>query len=101
MGGDPATDLKQSDALIVVLRGEKPSADFGVLWRPARTPVEAVELGVEIARDLAMQGVGEIVVRTAELSAEADALARGLRVGALACGVSCVDEPGGMAHSSP
>ena len=101
VGGDPATDLKRSDALIVVLRAEKPSTDFGVLWRPARTPVEAVELGVEIARDLAMQGVGEIVVRTAELSAEADALARGLRVGALACGVSCVDEPGGMAHSSP
>ncbi len=91
VGGDPATDLKQSDALVVVLRAEKPAADFGVLWRPARTPVEAVELGVEIARDLAMQGVGEIVVRTAELSAEADALARGLRVGALACGVSCVD----------
>ena len=101
VGGDPATDLKRSDALVVLLRAEKPAADFGVLWRPARTPVEAVELGVEIARDLAMQGVGEIVVRTAELSAEADALARGLRVGALACGVSCVDEPGGMAHSSP
>ena len=101
VGGDPATDLKRSDALVVVLRAEKPAADFGVLWRPARTPVEAVELGVEIARDLAMQGVGEIVVRTAEQSAEADALARGLRVGALACGVSCVDEPGGMAHSSP
>ncbi|WP_405066095.1 5,6-dimethylbenzimidazole synthase [Kribbella sp. NBC_01510] len=101
VGGDPATDLKQSDALVVVLRAEKPAADFGVLWRPARTPVEAVELGVEIARDLAMQGVGEIVVRAAGQSAEADALARGLRVGALACGVSCVDEPGGMAHSSP
>ncbi|WP_329476097.1 5,6-dimethylbenzimidazole synthase [Kribbella sp. NBC_01484] len=101
VGGDPATDLKQSDALVVVLRAEKPAADFGVLWRPARTPVEAVELGVEIARDLAMQGVGEIVVRAAGQSAEADALARGLRVGASACGVSCVDEPGGMAHSSP
>jgi 5,6-dimethylbenzimidazole synthase len=100
VGGDPARDLEQSDALVVVLRAEKPAADFGVLWRSARTPVEAVELGVEIARDLAMQGVGEIVVRTAELSAEADALARGLRVGALACGVSCVDEPGEMAHSS-
>jgi hypothetical protein len=62
-----------------------------VLWRPARTPVEAVELGVEIARDLAMQGAGEIVVHLVEQSEEAEALARGLRVGASACG---------MAHSS-
>jgi 5,6-dimethylbenzimidazole synthase len=97
VGGDPATDLKQSDALVVVLGAEQPAADFGVLWRPARTPVEAVELGVEIARDLAMQGAGEIVVRTVEQSAEADGLARGLRVGASACGVSCTEE---MTHSS-
>jgi len=91
VGGDPATDLEQSEALVVVLGAEKPPVDFGVLWRPARTPVEAVEFGVEIARDLALQGAGEIVVHVVEQSEEADALARGLQVGASACG---------MAHSS-
>ncbi|MEV5964358.1 5,6-dimethylbenzimidazole synthase [Kribbella sp. NPDC051952] len=88
VGGDPATYLEQSDALVVVIDGEKPPADFGVLWRPARTAVEAVELGVEIARDLALQGVGELVVRVVEESEQADGLARGLRVGARACGVT-------------
>jgi 5,6-dimethylbenzimidazole synthase len=88
VGGDPETYLEQSDALVVVLGAEKPSADYGVLWRPARTSVEAVELGVEIARDLALQGVGELVVRVIEQSEQADGLARGLRVGARACGVT-------------
>jgi 5,6-dimethylbenzimidazole synthase len=90
VGGDPAKYLEQSDALVVVLDAQKPPADFGVLWRPARTPVEAVELGVEIARDLALQGVGALVVQVVDRSDEADALARGLRVGAAACGVDCV-----------
>ncbi|MGW6278190.1 5,6-dimethylbenzimidazole synthase [Kribbella sp. NPDC055071] len=89
VGGDPAEYLKQPDALVVVLDAKKPPADFGVLWRPARTPVEAVELGVEIARDLALQGVGVLVVQVAEQSETAAALARGLRVGADACGVDC------------
>jgi len=89
VGGDPLRDLEQPDALVVVLGAKQPAADFGVLWRPARTPAEAVELGVEIVRDLAMQGVGEIVVQTVEQSAEADGLARGVRVGASACGVRC------------
>ncbi|MEI8406136.1 MULTISPECIES: 5,6-dimethylbenzimidazole synthase [unclassified Kribbella] len=90
VGGDPAEYLGQSDALVVHLGPEKPVADFGVLWRPARTPVEAVELGVEVARDLALQGVGQLAVRAVEQSELADGLVRGLRAGALACGVDWV-----------
>jgi 5,6-dimethylbenzimidazole synthase len=90
VGGDPADYLGQSDALVVHLGPEKPVADFGVLWRPARTPVEAVELGVEVARDLSLQGVGQLAVQVVEQSELADGLARGLRVGALACGVDWV-----------
>jgi 5,6-dimethylbenzimidazole synthase len=88
VGGDPAQYLEQPEALVVQLTQEKPAADFGVLWRPARTPVEAVELGVELARDLALQGVGEFDIQLAEHSELADAMARGLRVGASACGVT-------------
>ncbi len=88
VGGDPAEYLGQADALVVQLGPEKPEADFGVLWRPARTPLEAVELGVEVARDLAMQGVGQLVVQVVERSELADGLARGLRAGANACGVA-------------
>jgi hypothetical protein len=87
VGGDPSDYLGQPDALVVQLGPEKPAADFGVLWRPARTPVEAVELGVEVARDLAMQAVGQLVVQVVDESELADGLARGLRAGALACGV--------------
>jgi hypothetical protein len=90
VGGDPAEYLGQSDALVVQLGAEKPVADFGVLWRPARTPVEAVELGVEVARDLAMQGVGQLAVQVVEQSELADGLVRGLRAGAMACGVDWV-----------
>jgi len=87
VGGDTA-DLHEADALVVDLGPERPQADFGVLWRPARTPAEAVELGVEIARDLALQGVGQLVVRLEESSERAEALARGLKVGASACGLT-------------
>jgi 5,6-dimethylbenzimidazole synthase len=100
VGGDPATYLEQSDSLVVQLGPDRPQADFGVRWRPARNPAEAVEFGVEIARDLALQGVGEIAVQVVERSEVADAMARGLRIGASACGVSCIDEPDGMSHSS-
>ncbi|MFF0340915.1 5,6-dimethylbenzimidazole synthase [Kribbella sp. NPDC004875] len=86
--GGNAMDLRQRDALVVDLSAERPHADFGVLWRPARTPAEAVELGVEIARDLALQGVGELVVHLADLSATAQALAQGLAAGASASGLS-------------
>lgn len=87
VGGD-AGQLQQADALVVDLREDRPIADFGVLWRPARTPDEAVEFGVEIARDLALQGVGQLVVQIADPSARATALARGLEVGASACGLT-------------
>jgi 5,6-dimethylbenzimidazole synthase len=87
VGGD-ASQLRQADALIVDLQADRPQADFGVLWRPARTPAEAVEFGVEIARDLALQGVGHLVVQLAENSERAGALARGLQVGASACGLT-------------
>ena len=100
VGGDPADYLEQPEALVVQLGAEQPAADFGVLWRPARTAVEAVELGVEIARDLALQGVGEFWVQVVEESDLADAMGRGLRVGASACGVSCGGEPAEMPHSS-
>ncbi|TCC66332.1 5,6-dimethylbenzimidazole synthase [Kribbella pittospori] len=91
VGGDPAQYLEQPEALVVHMHSEKPAADFGVLWRPARTPVEAVELGVELARDLALQGVGEFDIQIVERSELADAMARGLRVGASACGVTTVE----------
>jgi len=100
VGGDPADYLEQPEALVIQLGAEKPAADFGVLWRPARAAVEAVELGVEIARDLALQGVGEFWVQVVEESDLADSMGRGLRVGASACGVSCGGEPAEMPHSS-
>jgi 5,6-dimethylbenzimidazole synthase len=87
VGGDTA-DLQQAEALVVDLGPARPPADFGVLWRPARTTVEAVEFGVEIARDLALQGVGQLVVHLADPSERAEALARGLAVGASACGLT-------------
>ncbi|WP_327634188.1 5,6-dimethylbenzimidazole synthase [Kribbella sp. NBC_00482] len=87
VGGD-ASQLQRSDALIVDLQAGRPPADFGVLWRPARTPAEAVEFGVEIARDLALQGVGHLAVQLDENSERAEALARGLLVGASACGLT-------------
>jgi 5,6-dimethylbenzimidazole synthase len=87
VGGD-ATQLRQAEALVVDLKADRPPADFGVLWRPARTPAEAVEFGVEIARDLALQGVGNLVVQIEENSERAEALARGLQVGASACGLT-------------
>ncbi|TDO61091.1 cob(II)yrinic acid a,c-diamide reductase [Kribbella sp. VKM Ac-2571] len=87
VGGD-ASHLRQADVLVVDLHKDRPPADFGVLWRPARTPAEAVEFGVEIARDLALQGVGNLVVQLEEKSERAEALARGLQVGASACGLT-------------
>ncbi|MFI6680351.1 5,6-dimethylbenzimidazole synthase [Kribbella sp. NPDC050470] len=85
--GDPAEHLGAPDVLVVLLGSDRPAADFGVLWRPARTPVEAVELGVEVARDLALQGVGQLAVQVVEESERAYGFVRGLRAGARACGV--------------
>jgi 5,6-dimethylbenzimidazole synthase len=87
VGGD-ASNLDRPDVLVVDLSAERPEQDFGVLWRPARTPAEAEEYGVEIARDLALQGVGHLDVQVAAKSALAEALAAGLRTGASACGLS-------------
>jgi len=101
-GGDVAEYLQRAEALVVVVGGEKPAADFGVLWRPARTADEAVELGVEVARDLVLQGVGELVVECPQPSELTAGLARGMRLGGLACGVAVngVDEPAGVTDSS-
>ncbi len=87
-----AVYLEQAEALVVQVGAEKPAVDYGVLWRPARTVDEAVELGVEVARDLVLQGVGTIQLELVGESAEAAGLARGVRLGALACGAA-VDEP--------
>ncbi|MFB6722485.1 5,6-dimethylbenzimidazole synthase [Kribbella sp. NPDC056345] len=99
VGGEPGDYLGRADTIVVQL-GAKPAADFGVLWRPVRDPVEGVETGVEIVRDLAMQGAGEIVVQVVDGDAVAVAVGRGLRVGAGACGVRLRDEPGELPDSS-
>ncbi|GAA0954809.1 hypothetical protein GCM10009554_61150 [Kribbella koreensis] len=91
--------LEQADALVVQVGTAKPAADYGVLWRPARTVDEAVELGVEVARDLVLQGVGELQVELVSDSAEAAGLVRGVRLGALACGV-VIGEPAEVKDSS-
>ena len=91
--------LEQADALVVQVGGERPTADFGVLWRPARTVDEAVELGVEVARDLVLQGVGRIQLELVSDSAVAGGLARGVQLGALACG-AVTSGPDGVTHSS-
>jgi hypothetical protein len=87
-GADVSSYLRRADALVVQVGAEKPAADFGVLWRPARTVDEAVELGVEVARDLVLQGVGALSVELPEPSALTEGLARGVRLGAVACGVA-------------
>ncbi|MEV6417906.1 5,6-dimethylbenzimidazole synthase [Kribbella sp. NPDC051718] len=94
-----AEHLEQADALVVQVGTAKPAADYGVLWRPARTVDEAVELGVEVARDLVLQGVGTLQVEQLSDSAEAAGLVRGVRLGALACGV-VIDEPAEVKDSS-
>ncbi|MEU8221964.1 5,6-dimethylbenzimidazole synthase [Kribbella sp. NPDC048915] len=86
--GGETSRLREPDVLVVDLRAEQPPPDFGVLWRPARTPEEALEYGVEIARDLALQNAGHLVVQVAERSEHAEALARGLTIGASACGLT-------------
>ncbi|MET7282569.1 5,6-dimethylbenzimidazole synthase [Kribbella sp. NPDC005582] len=99
IGGDPADYLGRAETLVVQL-GAKPAADFGVIWRPTDDPVTAVEMGVELVRDLALQGATEIVVQVVDGGEVAPAVARGLRVGASACGVGWRDEPGEMSDSS-
>ncbi|GAA1602107.1 hypothetical protein GCM10009742_57970 [Kribbella karoonensis] len=87
VGGD-AEDLRQQESLVIDLGSTRPDHDFGVLWRPARTPEEAEEYGVEIARDLALQGAGHLQVRLATDEPNAKALAEGLMAGASASGLT-------------
>lgn len=100
-GGSGAEYLGAADVLVVQVGAEKPAADFGVLWRPARTADEAVELGVEVARDLVLQGVGELQVLSVGGSLLAERLTQGIRWGGLACGavVKGVDEPAAVTDS--
>jgi 5,6-dimethylbenzimidazole synthase len=91
---EQAEALERPEVLVVQVSAVKPAADFGVLWRPARSVDEAVELGVEVARDLVLQGVGEIRVEVVAESEVAAGLARGVRLGGLACGVAVVSLPG-------
>ncbi|MGC4942946.1 5,6-dimethylbenzimidazole synthase [Kribbella sp. DT2] len=100
-GGDAAEHLGAADVLVVQVGAEKPAADFGVLWRPARTADEAVELGVEVARDLVLQGVGELLLSCVGGSDVAERLTQGIRWGGLACGalVKRVDEPAAVTDS--
>ncbi|TWD83744.1 cob(II)yrinic acid a,c-diamide reductase [Kribbella amoyensis] len=101
-GGESAEHLVAAEALVVQLGGGRPTADFGVLWRPARTEDEAVEFGVEVARDLILQGAGELRVECPGDSELADGFARGLRWGGIACGAAVVrgGEPRGVSDSS-
>lgn len=100
-GDDAAEHLGAADVLVVQVGAEKPAADFGVLWRPARTADEAVELGVEVARDLVLQGVGELLLSCGGESEVAERLTQGIRWGGLACGavVKRVDEPAAVTDS--
>jgi 5,6-dimethylbenzimidazole synthase len=101
-GAETSEYLRRAEGLVVQVGAEKPAADFGVLWRPARTVDEAVELGVEVARDLVPQGVAELVVEVAEPSELTEGLARGVFLGGLACGIAVKrsDELGGVTDST-
>lgn len=92
---DPAQYLQRPEVLVVQVGSDRPAADFGVLWRPARTVDEAIELGVEVARDLALQGVGELTIELTEESEATLGLARGIRLGGSACGLSARMSPSG------
>ncbi|ONI69496.1 5,6-dimethylbenzimidazole synthase [Kribbella sp. ALI-6-A] len=101
-GGEVAEHLGDADVLVVQVGTERPAADFGVLWRPARTADEAVELGVEVARDLVLQGAGKLLVECVAESEIAERLTQGIRWGALACGAVAngQDEPETVSDSS-
>jgi 5,6-dimethylbenzimidazole synthase len=92
---DPVQYLHRPEVLVVQVGRDRPTTDFGVLWRPARTVDEAIELGVEVARDLALQGVGELTIELTEESEATLGLARGIRLGGLACGLSVRMSPSG------
>ncbi|GAA2792524.1 5,6-dimethylbenzimidazole synthase [Kribbella solani] len=86
IGGD-ASSLRHPEDLAVDLGPTKPPANFGVLWRHARTAPEATEFGIELARDLALQGIGHLHVRIADRTDHAEAFAQGIATGASASGL--------------
>lgn len=94
--GSPDTAaLRRPEALVVSVGTVTPVEHFGIAWRPARSVDEAVEHGVELIRDLGLQGVGRIDVSSVDESAVAAGLVRGLELGGRACGVAVVKgEPG-------
>lgn len=86
----PTAELADARDLVVHLGPARPAYDAGVLWRPARSADEAVEHGVELVRDLWLQGVGTVEPRVVDETALTAALVRGVELGARACGVHLV-----------
>lgn len=99
---EPGEYLADAEVLVVSVASGRPAASFGVLWRPARSAVEAAELGVELARDLVLQGVGTLRVEYRSRSEVVEGLVSGIRSGGVACGAVVVgaDEPRQMTDSS-
>ncbi|GAA1554680.1 hypothetical protein GCM10009804_09490 [Kribbella hippodromi] len=87
IGGD-ATSLRNPEDLVVQLGAVKPPSDFGIVWRHARTNHEATEFGIELARDLALQGIAHLRVRVTDRTEQAEAFARGIATGASASGLT-------------
>ena len=83
----PEAALGDSRDLVVCLGERRPAPHFGVLWRPARSADEALEHGVEVVRDLWLQGVRRLGVHLVDTAGHTAELARGLELGARACGV--------------
>ncbi len=73
--------------LVVHVGPERPDAQAGVLWRPARSADEAVEHGVELVRDLWLQGTGTVEPLPLDATDLTAGLVRGAKLGARACGV--------------
>jgi 5,6-dimethylbenzimidazole synthase len=83
---DSPREPSEPHELVVVVAGTRPAVSR-VFWRSANTRAEATEYGVELLRDLALQGIGEIDVRTDGVSPLVHALAGGLRLAADQTGV--------------
>lgn len=73
------------DCLTVHVGNDRPPP--GVLWRSARSLDEAVEHGVELIRDLSLQGIGLIHSTLIDDTETSRALAKGIELGARATGV--------------
>ncbi len=91
---DEPREPSEAHELVVVVADTRPAVSR-VFWRSANTRAEATEYGVELLRDLALQGIGEIDVRTDGMSPLVHALADGLRLAADQTGVRRPDaDPG-------